>query len=63
MKKKLQAAKQNMALKEVGHALSQDDLKFITGGTALLTGAGTSSTSGQNCCDSTCVCKSTPEVA
>ncbi|MBS7565724.1 hypothetical protein KHS38_15030 [Mucilaginibacter sp. Bleaf8] len=61
MKKKLQAVKQKMSL-NVGQSLSQDDLKFITGGTALLDGSGTSSTSGTACCDSTCVCKQTPEV-
>lgn len=37
--------------------LSQQDLEFITGGNAMISGSGTSSTSGDCCCDGTCVCK------
>lgn len=57
MKKKLLKAKSRIALKDVGQMLSKEDLQFITGGMSLLSGAGTSSTSGQVCCDNTCVCK------
>lgn len=37
--------------------LSEDELAFITGESAILSGTGTSSTSGAYCCDGTCVCK------
>ena len=37
--------------------LSEDELAFITGESAILSGTGTSSTSGAYCCDATCVCK------
>lgn len=37
--------------------LSEDELAFITGESAILSGTGTSSTSGATCCDATCVCK------
>jgi len=57
MKKKLLEAKKNVSLKQVGQSLSQNDLMFITGGTSIVGGAGTSSTSGTNCCDATCLCK------
>jgi hypothetical protein len=57
MKKKLMEVKKNVSLKEVGQSLSKADLQFITGGTSLLSGAGSSSTSGNICCDGTCLCK------
>lgn len=61
MKKKLYETKKMLSIQNEGQ-LSQDDLKFITGGTtaALLSGSGTSSTSGDVCCDGTCVCKKDP---
>lgn len=37
--------------------LSEDELAFITGESAILSGSGTSSTSGAYCCDKLCVCK------
>ena len=40
--------------------LTEDELAFITGECAILSGSGTSSTSGSTCCDATCVCKSYP---
>ena len=61
MKKKLILARQKVSLNAVGHSLSADDLKFITGGTMMLSGSGTSSTSGTTCCDASCVCKAGSE--
>lgn len=60
MKQKLMQAKKEVSLKGVGQSLSTDDLKFITGGTSLLSGAGSTSTSGDICCDGTCLCKIIP---
>lgn len=40
--------------------LTEDELAFITGECAILSGSGTSSTSGSVCCDATCVCKKYP---
>lgn len=37
--------------------LSEDELAFITGESAILSGTGTSSTSGATCCDNACFCK------
>ena len=37
--------------------LSEDELAFITGESAILSGSGTSSTSGATCCDALCYCK------
>lgn len=37
--------------------LSEEELAFITGESAILSGSGTSSTSGDCCCDATCYCK------
>lgn len=56
MKEKLLKVKLqlNAADKKV---LAKEDLEFITGGTAMLSGSGTSSTSGSTCCDATCYCK------
>lgn len=60
MKQKLFAAKKMLSLRDVRQSLTQEDLNFITGGDDLLSGSGTSSTSGSNCCDGTCVCKTPP---
>lgn len=61
MRKKLLLAKQTLNEEaSLGQTLSQEDLNFITGGAMLLGGSGTSSTSGEMCCDGTCVCKSPP---
>jgi hypothetical protein len=57
MKQKLLDAKKGVSLQQAAYTLSKDDLKFITGGwSTLLSGAGSSSTSGQTCCDGTCLC-------
>ena len=56
MKKKLEKIKLKLSSNEK-KILSQEDLAFITGGNAMLSGSGTSSTSGDVCCDGTCVCK------
>lgn len=40
--------------------LSEEELAFITGESAILSGSGTSSSSGEVCCDGTCVCKKYP---
>lgn len=45
---------------ESKRVLSKEELAFIIGGRqaiAVLAGSGTSSTSGDACCDATCVCK------
>ncbi len=56
MKSKLFNAKVSFRDEEK-RVLTQEELAFITGGTAMLSGSGTSSTSGACCCDCTCVCK------
>ena len=56
MKAKLLNARLSFSEKE-RRVLSQEELSFITGGNAILSGSGTSSTSGACCCDATCVCK------
>jgi hypothetical protein len=58
MKKKLLEVKKTFGINPSNHSLSDEDLRFITGGqAAAVAGAGTSSTSGTCCCDGTCVCK------
>lgn len=42
--------------------LTEEELAFIMGECAILSGSGTSSTSGDVCCDATCVCKALPPV-
>lgn len=61
MKKKLLEVRKNF-VEKFDRSLSEKDLQYVTGGngTALLSGSGTSSTSGLVCCDATCVCKRYP---
>lgn len=56
MKIQLKNARQSFDVNDK-RVLSEDELAFITGESAILSGSGTSSTSGATCCDATCVCK------
>ncbi len=59
MKEQLKKAKQAMKT-DKKKVLSKEELSFIMGGrraVAVLSGSGTSSTSGDTCCVTTCVCK------
>ena len=59
MKTTLKKAKESMKV-DSHKVLSKEELAFIIGGkraAAVLAGSGTSSTSGDACCVSTCVCK------
>lgn len=59
MKEQLKKAKEAMKT-DKKKVLSKEELSFIMGGrraVAVLAGSGTSSTSGDTCCVSTCVCK------
>lgn len=56
MKIQLKNARQSFDINDK-RVLSEDELAFITGESAILSGSGTSSTSGATCCDALCYCK------
>ena len=56
MKIQLKNARKSFSIND-RRVLSEDELAFITGESAILSGSGTSSTSGMTCCDALCACK------